>query len=122
MTQGSVTGRLKLKDPRAATISDDLWVVFEGGLAQINPDTLQVIAAYDVNLGIFGEVWADPDDVWARAPGTAMLTRIDPREHRFVETLTSSAYPSGGDILVIGDDLWTTASDDGVLLKIRPDS
>ena len=68
MTQGSVTGRLKLKDPRAATISDDLWVVFEGGLAQINPDTLQVIAAYDVNLGIFGEVWADPDDVWARAP------------------------------------------------------
>ena len=51
-----------------------------------------------------------------------MLTRIDPREHRFVETLTSSAYPSGGDILVIGDDLWTTASDDGVLLKIRLDS
>ena len=96
--------------------------MFEGGLAQINPDTLQVIAAYDVNLGIFGEVWADPDDVWARAPGTAMLTCIDPREHRFVETLTSSAYPSGGDILVIGDDLWTTASDDGVLLKIRPDS
>jgi hypothetical protein len=119
VAQERVTGRLRLNDARAATISDDLWVVFARGLAQIDPQSLQVIAVYNVNLGILGEIWADADDVWARAPGKAMLTHIDPRQHRFVETLTSTAYPSGGDVLVVGDDLWTTASDDGVLLTIR---
>ena len=105
---------------RAATISDDLWVVFAGGLAQIDPDSLEVLAVYDVNLGTDGEIWADADDVWARAPGKAMLIHIDPRAHRFLETLTSTAYPSGGDVLMAADDLWTTASDDGVLLRLRP--
>ena len=115
-----VTGRLGLEDARAATISDDLWVAFAGGLAQIDPDSLEVLAVYDVNLGIYGEIWADADDVWARASGKAMLTHIDPRAHRFLETLTSTAYPSGGDVLMVADDLWTTASDDGVLLRLRP--
>ncbi|MGN6578346.1 MAG: YncE family protein [Nocardioides sp.] len=116
---GKVTGRLRLEEPRAATIADDLWVAFAGGLAQVDPDTLQVSAVYDVDLGLYGEIWADSRDVWVRAEGRELLTHIDPRARRFVETLTSPSYPSDGDVLVAGGALWTTASDDGVLLKVR---
>ena len=116
---GRVTGRLQLTDPRAATLADDLWVAFAGGLAQVDPRTLEVQAVYDVDLGLYGEIWADAHDVWARAAGKDVLTHIDPRRHRFLETLTSPAYPSGGDVLVAGGSLWTTASDDGVLLRVR---
>ena len=116
---GRVTGRLELTDPRAATVADDLWVAFAGGLAQIDPRTLEVQIVYDVDLGLDGEIWADAHDVWARAAGTDVLTHIDPRRHRFLETLTSTAYPSAGDVLVAGGSLWTTASDDGVLLRVR---
>ena len=116
---GKVTGRLQLADPRAATIAQDLWVAYADGLAQVDPSTLEVVAVYDVDLGLYGEIWADSHDVWARASGNAMLTHIDPRQHRFLETLTSSAFPSAGDVLVTGDSLWTTASDDGVLLKVN---
>jgi hypothetical protein len=119
VTAGTVTGRLRLADARAATIADDLWVAFAGGLAQVDPATLDVDAVYRANLGDAGEIWADSRDVWARAPGNAMLMHIDPQKKRFVETFTSSAYRSGGDVLVVGDDLWTTASDDGVLLKVK---
>jgi hypothetical protein len=116
---GKVTRRLQLADPRAATIAHDLWVAFAGGLAQVDPDTLAVKAVYDVDLGLYGEIWADSENVWARAAGRGMLTHIDPRRHRFLETLTSSAYPSAGDVLVTRGSLWTTASDDGVLLKVK---
>lgn len=116
---GKVTQRLQLADPRAATIAHDLWVAFADGLAQVDPRTLEVVAVYDVNLGLEGAIWADSHDVWVRAPGNEMLTHIDPRQHRFLETLTSSAYQSGGDVLVAGDSLWTTASDDGVLLQVN---
>ena len=115
---GKVTGRLQLAHPRAASIAHDLWVAFGEGLAQVDPSTLEVDAIYDVDLGLYGEIWADAHDVWARAPGKAMLTHIDPRQHRFLETLTSSTYPSEGDVpLATDNSLWTTASDDGVLLK-----
>ncbi len=96
----------------------DLWVAFADGLAQIDPATLRVEAVYAVDLGLEGEIWADAHDVWARAPGRAMLTHIDPRRHRFVETLTSATYLSGGDVLVTDGSLWTTAPNDGVLLKV----
>jgi len=119
VTAGDVVRRLELDEPRAATIADDLWVAFAGGLAQVDPDTLQVDAVYDVDLGLDGEIWADSQDVWVRAAGRDMLTHIDPRAHRFLGTLTSPAYPSAGDVLVSGHSLWTTASDDGVLLKVR---
>jgi hypothetical protein len=116
---GKVTGRLPLEDARAATIAADLWVAFAGGLAQVDPGTLAVEAVYDLDLGLYGEIWADAEDVWVRAEGREMLTHIDPQAHRFLETLTSPSYPSGGDVLVAGGSLWTTASDDGVLLKVR---
>ena len=117
---GKVTRRLQLTDPRAATIADDLWVTFADGLAQVDPVTLEVAAVYEVDLGLDGEIWADSHDVWARASGREMLTHLDPRQHRFLETLTSPTYRSAGDVLVVGDSLWTTASDDGVLLRVRP--
>lgn len=117
---GKVTRRLHLADPRAATVATDLWVGFADGLAQVDPRSLEVEAVYDLDLGLYGEIWADSHDVWVRAPGSEMLTHIDPRRHRFLETLTSSAYPSGGDVLIFGDTLWTTASDDGVVLKVHP--
>jgi hypothetical protein len=116
---GEVAGRLPLEDARAATFADDLWVAFAGGLAQVDPGTLEVEAVYDVDLGLYGEIWADSEDVWARAEGREMLTHIDPQAHRVLETFTSPSYPSGGDVLVTDGALWTTASDDGVLLKVR---
>jgi outer membrane protein assembly factor BamB len=118
VASGSVTDRLQLDDPRLAAVADDLWVGFSGGLAQIDTDTMTVTAVYPVTPGLFGSIWVEGQDVWVRVPGSAVLTHIDGRRHRIVEVLTSHAYPSGGDVLVFDGSLWTTAADDGVLLKL----
>jgi hypothetical protein len=97
----------------------DVWVGFAGGLAQLDATDLSVQAVYDVPVDLFSSVWVDDDGVWVRSPGRELLTHIDPSRQAVDLVLTSPAYPSGGDVAITGGSLWTTASDDGVLLKIQ---
>jgi streptogramin lyase len=116
-----ITGQLELPGAALGAVSDDLWVAFEGGLAQIDPETLEVAAVYDVHPALEGAVFATPESVWVRQRGGPFLTRIDPEARRIVETIEAPALPSGGDVVVVGDSVWATAFEDEALVQLRPE-
>src|SRR5262245_2383896 len=111
--QAKVVGHVRLEDPRRGAVADSAWVGYEGGTAQIDPKTLEVMAKYDVVPELEGAVWASDTDVWVRtAGGEPFLTHIDPTTQEIVETVDAPQFTSGGDVLELGDDLWVTAYDD----------
>jgi len=116
---GKVTGELELAGATNASASEHLWVGFEGGLAQIEPETLDVLAVYDVHPRHGGSIFATPDAVWVREEGDRFLIRIDPKSQRIVETIAAPDLPSGGDVVQIGDSVWATAYDDSTLVEMR---
>jgi hypothetical protein len=117
---GEVTGRLGLPAPRQVSVRDDVWVTFEDGVAQIEPETLSVEAVYDVPAGLGGGIWAGTDWVWVRCDGGPFLVGIDPVAHRVVASVTAADLPSGGEVLGVGNQLWATAYNDATLVRLRP--
>jgi virginiamycin B lyase len=115
---GEVTGRVALPLPRNAAVADHVWVTFDGGLAKVDPNTLEVVAVYDVQPGLAGGVRAASDAVWIRSTGAPFLTRLDAETGQAVEVITAPAWRSGGDVVTLGDHLWATAYDDKVVVRL----
>jgi len=125
LASGAVTDRIDLPRAWAADLGEYLWVGFQGGLAQIDPASLEIVAFYDVRLGASGAVTEAGDSVWVRTAGSPTLARIDPANHRFVEMidvpeLTSGGdvVTSGGDVVVIDGSVWITFFDHQTLLRL----
>ncbi len=120
---GEVTGALALGGAANASVSRSVWVGFEGGVAQVDPDSLEVEAVYEVYPRIGGSLFATPDAVWVREEAGSsdehFLTLIDPEAQRIVETIEAPDLQSGGDVVVIGDSVWATAYDDQALVELR---
>ncbi len=113
-----VTGRVALPLPRSAAVADHVWVSFDGGIAQVDPETLDVLRTYDLDAGLSGGVRASADEVWIRSEVSPFLTHIDPDSGRVVEVITAPALRSGGDVITMGDRLWATAYDDKVIVRL----
>jgi streptogramin lyase len=116
---GEVNGEVELAGAQNAAVGQDLWVGFEGGVAQVDPSALEVTAVYDVSPRLGGSIFAGPDAVWVREEDGSFLTRIDPAEQRIVETIEAPDIPSGGDVIVIDDSVWATAYDDATLVQLQ---
>jgi hypothetical protein len=115
-----VTHRLALTDPRTIWASSSgVFVSFEGGVAQLGPESLEPAAVYDVALDLGGGIYADSERAWLRADGGPFLTVVDPVAHKVVQTITAADLPSGGSVMRVGDVVWATASDDGTLVGVR---
>lgn len=117
---GEITGRVALPVPRNAAVADHVWVAFDEGLAQVDPQTLAVKAVYEIYPGIAGGVRASADAVWIRSEGDPFLTHIDPDTGKVVEVITAPELTSGGDVVAMGDNLWATAYDDKVIVRLTP--
>jgi hypothetical protein len=116
---GAVESRLRLPDARAAELgASGLWVVFAGGVAQIAVPDLSAEAVYALPADPESEICATDDAVWVRMSGQQMLAKIIPATQTVEEVVTTSQYLTGGDLIVVGDDIWTSASDDSVVLHL----
>jgi streptogramin lyase len=116
---GEVGDTLELAGASNASVSDHLWVGFEGGVAQVDSDTLEVLAVYEVHPRYGGAIFATPDAVWVREEGGSFLTRIDPEGQRIVETIEAPKLPSGGDAVQIAGSVWATAYNDATLVELE---
>lgn len=114
-TAGAVTAEVELPGARDGSAGDSLFVMFDAGVAQLDLDSLEVEAVYDVAASN-GGLRATESSVWVRSAGADWLTRIDPMAGEVAEVIEAPDYPSGGDVLVIGDDVWATAFNDDVLV------
>ena len=115
---GEVSDELELAGAQNASVGDDVFVGFEGGVAQIDPETLDVVAVYDVYPRLGGSLFATPDAVWVREEGDRFLTQIDPVAQEYVQAIEAPRIPSGGDVVVEGDSVWATAYNDDVLVQL----
>lgn len=116
---GEVNDELSLAGATNASVGDHLWVGFEAGVAQIDPQTLEVLAVYDVHPRYGGSIFAAEDAIWVREEGGSFLTRIDPEAQQIVERIRAPGLPSGGDVVQIGDSVWATAFDDATLVQLE---
>ena len=116
---GEVSDELELAGATNAAVADDLWVGFEGGLAQIDAKVLEVLAVYELSPRYGGSIFATSDTVWVREEGERFLSRIDPETQQIVETIKAPELPSGGDVVQIEGSVWATAFDDATLVELK---
>lgn len=116
---GEVATEAELPGATSVTVRDDVWAAFDDGLAQLDPQTLETTAVYDVYPSYGGAIYATSDSVWVREEQGTFLTEIDPARQEIVRRIKASAYPSGGDVVAFDEYVWTTASDDSVALQLR---
>jgi streptogramin lyase len=114
-----VTDEIELGRPISVSVGEDVWVGFEEGVAQVDDESMEVSAVYDVFPGLGGRVRVGSDAVWVREDGGVFLTRIDPVEQEIVEQIKAPDLPSGGDVLPFAGSLWATAYDDKTLVQLR---
>jgi hypothetical protein len=97
-----------------------VWVGSSEGIVRIDAATKAArLAVPGLVPGDAGSVWASPSAVWVRTT-VPFLTRIDPASGRVVETITAPEYGRGGDVIGLGEELWASDSDDGVVIRLRP--
>lgn len=108
--------------PLATNVSaaDFVWVGFEGGLAQIDPESLEVRMVHDVRPSPGGAVRATEDAVWVREDRDDFLARLDPDSGAVLQEVAAKGLPSGGDVLVLDGAVWASAYDDGTLVRLTP--
>jgi hypothetical protein len=91
--------------PGARQVAVDGWgfVGYDDGIAQLHPETMEVVARYDVTPGLGGAIWAGGDQLWVRRQEGPFLTRIDPVAVGIDEVIEAEGVTSGGDVLVAFD-------------------
>lgn len=66
-----------------------------------------------------GDLVSAAGSVWLRE-GNGTITRIDPGSGRPVERITPDRALSGGSLLIAYGSIWATASDEGLLYRLKP--
>ena len=108
------------EDARRISVGQFVFVGFRTGTAQLDPETLAVLAVYDAVPGLLGSLWTGGGDLWIRLDAGPYLTRIDPTTLTVIETIESREILSGGDVLEAFGSIWTTAFDNNVVIRLAP--
>ncbi len=108
------------KNARQISVADFAFVGFGSGIAQLDRESMEVVALYDVLPGPVGAILATDDSVWVRRDGAPFLTRLDPVNQTVVETIEANGPLSPGDMVMAFDSLWTTAFNDNLLKRLAP--
>lgn len=127
---GEVTARITdLPLATSVSVAEDVWVGFDGGLARIDPESLQVTAIHDPHPA-GGAIRASADAVWVREPkiegspsagatNPSFLTRLDPATGTTLR-IAATGLASGGDAIEYDGAMWATSYDDQTLVRLTP--
>ncbi len=115
-----VTHRLGgFTNPRWISAAEAVWVSFDGGLARIDPASVEVTGAIAASAGgLGGAIAATEDAIWIRSPDP-FLRRVDPATLDVVEEIATPSTAYGFVTFAFGS-VWASAPDDQVIYRIRP--
>jgi hypothetical protein len=113
-----ITGEVALPNVRSIAGSNNMWAGYDGGVAQIDVESLTVLAIYDVHPDLDGGIWAGDDEAWVRTADSPFLTRIDTRRQQIQEKILAPSLPTGGSVLRVGPSVWASASNDATVVKL----
>ena len=103
----------------------DQHVVVGGdqGVAEIDPDSLAVVARYDVKPDYYGDLATSGDYAWVGTSGNAPLTRLDLTAKSIDEVLTTDDSFEFVCVTIAGTVLWVADTNDNAsryrLLSLR---
>ena len=116
-TSGEVLLDLAIDNPMAVAVDDDVWVGTATTTLQLDPATGEVLLEGDAGSSPDGGLALDADSVWVRN-GEDFLIRLDRDTGERVQQITAEDLTSGGDLLVLDGEVWTTSYDDQLLFRI----
>lgn len=116
---GSVLTRATVPAPGIAAIAGEaVWVDSSSGVLKLDRKLHRVLAFADVQAGLGGDLVVDGSStVWVRQEA-GFLLRIDTSVGTITERVAPAQTLSGGSLLVTPEAVWTTASDDGLLIRL----
>lgn len=85
---------------RVAIGADSVWTAHDGGVARLNPATLETQA--EIPIGVSALLTYGEGSVWAMATDAGVVYRIDPRTDEVVATITFDDLPAGSAFPVHG--------------------
>ncbi len=102
------------------TSYDAVWTCVGSDVLRLDPETLEVVARLAVQKqAVQGHLVGGFDSVWVRN-GMDFLIRLDRETGERRQQITAEDLTSGGDLVVLDGEVWTTAYDDQLLLRIDP--
>lgn len=116
----TVEDEIELAAPTVALGTEtDVWIGYADGLARFDVESLDQQAVFTgLQPTSEGTIAVAGEDVWVRQPA-GFLYRIDATTNTVEEQVVADEPLSGGDVLVTGHALWTSASDDNLVLRLR---
>lgn len=111
-----VTDRLTFSSPlNVAATENGVWLSQSNAVTRLDMESLNPVAVF-TNL-FNADIFATKEAVWVRLEN-GFLFRIDPVSNQLVEQIKTDQSLSMGSILVTSDSIWTTASDDDILIRL----
>ena len=103
-----VTGTVPWLGGRYVALDQHLLVGGDQGIAEIDPDTLDVRATYDVRPDYFGDLTTAGDRAWVGTSGVAPLTRLDLDTQTVGAVLTTNNPFEFVGVTLDGNTLWVS--------------
>ncbi len=103
-----VTGTVPWPGGLYVAVDQHLLIGGDQGVAEVDPDTLAVRAAYDVRPDYLGDLTTSGDHAWVGTSGTAPLTRLDLDARTVGAVLTTDDPFEFVGITLDGDILWVS--------------
>ena len=118
---GKVTGETSLDGPGVVVATaDTIWVGTKTGVARLNGGDLSLAAVFEgISPESEGDLYATEEAVWVRLAGGRFLYEIDPRSNTVARQITADSQISGGSVTATADSIWTTASDDDIVYRLK---
>jgi DNA-binding beta-propeller fold protein YncE len=112
-----VTERLTFSSPLNIAATDNgIWLSQNNEVVRLDTESLNPVATF---TNLYGEkdLLATEEAVWVRLEA-GFLYKIDPVSNQLVEQIQTDQSLSMGGVLVTPDSIWTTASDDDILIRL----
>jgi outer membrane protein assembly factor BamB len=111
-----VTERLTITSPRTmAATEKGIWLSQDNAVVRLDTESLNPVIAF-TNLSN-ADIFVTQEAVWVRLEN-GFLYQIDPARNELIEQIKTDQNLSMGSILVTPDSIWTTASDDDLLIRL----
>ncbi|MFL6022947.1 MAG: hypothetical protein ACJ72O_06370 [Marmoricola sp.] len=116
---GTVVDRLTVDTPRmAVVVGGDIWVDSAAGLVRFS-DGLKTRTVYaGITAGQGGDLFSEGGSVWLRA-SDGTIFRIEATSGKLLERIDPSPKVSAGSLVVAFGSIWTTGSEEGVIIRLR---
>ena len=113
-----VTERLTFTSPRnIAATENGIWLSQDNAVVRLDTESLNPVIAF-TNLSN-ADIFVTKEAVWVRLEN-GFLYRIDSASNELTEQIQTDQSLSIGSILVTPESIWTTASDDDLLIRLSP--